>query len=103
MRGWLTGVELPQHGQTSREGDDRGFDAPGAEQEAFAAWFLGELKSDELFSRLRDLLAAMAEEARREYRAGLTDGAAGSRQVVKSRTTTAFSRICEVPLIPKVI
>jgi hypothetical protein len=50
---------------------------PEQEQDAFAAWILAELESerkwDELFSRSQDLLAAMAEEARREYRAGLTE------------------------------
>jgi hypothetical protein len=47
------------------------------EQEAFAAAMLAELKSDrrwdDLFSRSQDLLAKMAEEARQEYRAGLTE------------------------------
>jgi hypothetical protein len=50
---------------------------PEQEQEAFAAWALAELESerrwDDLFSRSQDLLARMAEEARREYRAGLTE------------------------------
>jgi hypothetical protein len=49
---------------------------PEEEQEAFAAFMLAELESerrwDELFSRSQDLLATMADEARREYRAGLT-------------------------------
>ena len=49
---------------------------PEEEQEAFAAFMLAELESekrwDELFSRSQDLLAQMAEEARLEYRAGLT-------------------------------
>jgi hypothetical protein len=50
---------------------------PEEEQEAFAAFMLAELESerrwDELFSRSQDLLAKMADEARREYRAGLTE------------------------------
>ena len=49
---------------------------PEAEQEAFAAFMLAELESerrwDDLFARSQDLLATMAEEARQEYRAGLT-------------------------------
>lgn len=47
------------------------------EQDAFAAFMLAELESerrwDDLFSRSQDLLASMAEEARQEYRAGLTE------------------------------
>lgn len=50
---------------------------PEQEQEVFAAWALAELESerrwDELFARSQDLLARMAAEARREYRAGLTE------------------------------
>jgi len=50
---------------------------PEPEREAFAAWILSELESerrwDDLFARSQDLLAKMAEEARREYRAGLTE------------------------------
>ncbi len=50
---------------------------PDDEQEAFAAFMLAELESerrwDELFSRSQDLLAKMADEARQEYRAGLTE------------------------------
>jgi hypothetical protein len=50
---------------------------PEQEQEAFAAWALSELESerrwDELFARSQDLLANMAEKARREHRAGLTE------------------------------
>jgi hypothetical protein len=50
---------------------------PENEQEALAAWILTELESerrwDDLFSRSQDLLARMAEEARQEYRAGLTE------------------------------
>lgn len=46
-------------------------------QEAFAAFMLAELESerrwDELFDRSQDLLARLAEEARQEYRAGLTE------------------------------
>jgi hypothetical protein len=46
------------------------------EQEAFAAFRRAELEFerrwDDLFSRSQDLLAQMAEEARQEYRAGLT-------------------------------
>jgi hypothetical protein len=49
---------------------------PEGEQEAFAAFMLEELESeqrwDELFGRSQDLLARMADEARREHRAGLT-------------------------------
>jgi hypothetical protein len=48
-----------------------------SEQEAFAAFMLAELESerrwDELFARSQDVLARMAEEARREYRAGRTE------------------------------
>ena len=47
------------------------------EQEAFAAFMLAELESerrwDALFAQSQDLLARMAEEARQEYRAGLTE------------------------------
>jgi hypothetical protein len=50
---------------------------PEEEQEAFAALMLSELESerrwDDLFARSQDLLARMAEEARHEYRAGLTE------------------------------
>ena len=50
---------------------------PEQEQEAFAAFMLAELESerrwDELFERSQDLLAKLAEEARREHRAGLTE------------------------------
>ena len=50
---------------------------PEDEQEAFAAAMLAELQSDrrwdDLFSRSQDLLAKMAEDARQEYRAGLTE------------------------------
>ncbi len=50
---------------------------PEEEQEAFAAFMLAEIESerrwDDLFSRSQDLLAQMAEEARGEYRAGLTE------------------------------
>jgi hypothetical protein len=46
-------------------------------KQAFAAFMLAELESerrwDELFSRSQDFLAQMADEARREYRAGLTE------------------------------
>lgn len=49
---------------------------PQEEQEAFAAFMLAELESerrwDDLFARSQDLLAQMADEARQEYRAGLT-------------------------------
>jgi len=49
---------------------------PEGEQEAFAAFMLEELESeqrwDELFGRSQDLLARMADEARGEHRAGLT-------------------------------
>lgn len=50
---------------------------PEAEQEAVGAWILAELESerrwDELFAKSQDLLSRMAEEARQEYRAGLTE------------------------------
>ena len=50
---------------------------PESDQEAFAAFMLAELESerrwDDLFSRSQDLLARMAEEAHKEYRAGLTE------------------------------
>jgi hypothetical protein len=50
---------------------------PNEEQEAFAAFMLAELESerrwDELFANSQDLLARMAQEAREEYRAGLTE------------------------------
>jgi len=50
---------------------------PDSEQEAFAAFMLGELESerhwDDLFARSQDMLARMAEEARQEYRAGRTE------------------------------
>ena len=50
---------------------------PEQEQEAFAASMLAELESErrwnELFAKSQDLLARMADEARREYRAGLTE------------------------------
>ena len=50
---------------------------PEKEQEAFAAWILAELESerrwDDLFARSQDVLAKMADEARREYHAGLTE------------------------------
>jgi hypothetical protein len=49
---------------------------PDQEQDAFAAFMLAELESerrwDDLFARSQDVLARMAEEARQEYRAGLT-------------------------------
>lgn len=50
---------------------------PEEEQETIAALMLAELESerrwDNLFSRSQDLLAQMAEDARDEYRAGLTE------------------------------
>ncbi len=50
---------------------------PEEEQEAFAALMLSELESerrwDDLFARSQDLLARMAEEARQEYRTGMTE------------------------------
>jgi len=50
---------------------------PEEEQEAFAAFMLAELESerhwDRLFAGSQDLLARMAEEAREEFRAGLTE------------------------------
>ena len=50
---------------------------PEQEQEAVGAWILAELESerrcDELFGKSQNLLAKLAEEARQEYRAGLTE------------------------------
>jgi hypothetical protein len=50
---------------------------PEQEQEAVGAWILAELESerrwDELFAKSQDVLAKLAEEARQEYRAGLTE------------------------------
>jgi hypothetical protein len=50
---------------------------PKKEQDAFAAWALAELLSehrwDEFHLRSEDLLGQLAEEARQEYRAGLTE------------------------------
>ena len=50
---------------------------PNEEQEAFAAFMLAELESeqrwDDLFVKSQDVLAQMAQEAREEYRAGLTE------------------------------
>ena len=50
---------------------------PNEEQEAFAAFMLVELESerrwDALFAKSQDLLARMAQEAREEYRSGLTE------------------------------
>ena len=50
---------------------------PEAEQEAVGALILAELESErrwtELFARSQDLLSRMAQEARQEYRAGLTE------------------------------
>jgi hypothetical protein len=47
------------------------------DSEAFASFVLVDLESerrwDDLFSRSQDLLAQMAEEADKEYRAGLTE------------------------------
>ncbi|HEX3578079.1 MAG TPA: hypothetical protein VHY33_05895 [Thermoanaerobaculia bacterium] len=49
---------------------------PEEEREAVGAWILAELESerrwDELFAKSQDVLGRLAEEARREYRAGLT-------------------------------
>lgn len=49
---------------------------PADEQEAIGGWILAELESerrwDDLFAKSQDLLARMAEEARKEHRAGLT-------------------------------
>ena len=46
------------------------------EQDAFAAWMLEELRSEqrwqELFARSQDLLAKMADEAIAEHKAGKT-------------------------------
>jgi hypothetical protein len=50
---------------------------PEQEQEAVGGWILAELESerrwDELFAKSQDLLARLAEEARQEHRAGLTE------------------------------
>ena len=50
---------------------------PEPEQEAVGAWILAELESerrwDELFAKSQDVLAKLAEEARQEYRAGVTE------------------------------
>jgi len=50
---------------------------PEEEQEAFAAFMLAELESeqrwDDLFSRSQDLLSRMADEAHQEYLDGLTE------------------------------
>jgi len=55
------------------DGDDQ---TPVRSGRRLAAFMLAELESerrwDNLFSRSQDLLARMAEEARQEYRAGLT-------------------------------
>ena len=49
---------------------------PADEQEAFAAWMLYELKSEqrwnELFAQSQDMLAKMADEALAEHNAGKT-------------------------------
>ena len=49
---------------------------PEQQREAVGAWILAELESerrwDDLFARSQDILSSLAEEARREYRAGLT-------------------------------
>lgn len=49
---------------------------PADEQDAFAAWMLQELRSEqrwnELFARSQDVLAKMADEALAEHRAGRT-------------------------------
>lgn len=50
---------------------------PEPDQEAIGALILSEIESerrwDELFAQSQDLLAKMAEEARQEYEAGLTE------------------------------
>lgn len=50
---------------------------PEQEQEAVGAWILAELESerrwDGLFAKSQDILARLAEEARREYDTGLTE------------------------------
>ena len=50
---------------------------PEQEQEAVGALILAELESerhwDELFSKSQDLLSRLAEDARQEHRAGLTE------------------------------
>ena len=56
---------------------------PDNEQEALGQWLLEELASerrwDELFSRSSDKLAALAEEALAEHRAGRTQDLQGCR------------------------
>jgi hypothetical protein len=50
---------------------------PEQEREVFAAWILAEIESErrweDLFARSQGLLAKLAEDARREYHAGLTE------------------------------
>jgi hypothetical protein len=49
---------------------------PADEQDAFGAWMLEELRSEQrwndLFARSQDLLAKMADDALAEHRAGRT-------------------------------
>ncbi len=50
---------------------------PEQDQEAIGALILAELESerrwDDLFAKSQDLLGSLAEEARQEHRAGLTE------------------------------
>lgn len=59
-----------------QEAFERASQLPPDEQEAFGAWMLHELDSeqrwDELFNRSPDLLSKLADEALAEHRAGKT-------------------------------
>jgi hypothetical protein len=59
-----------------QEAFEKASQLPPDEQEAFGAWMLHELDSeqrwDELFSRSPDLLSKLADEALAEHRAGKT-------------------------------
>jgi len=59
-----------------QEAFEKASQLPPDEQEAFGAWMLHELESeqrwDELFSRSPDLLSKLADEALAEHRAGKT-------------------------------
>ena len=74
---FLSGVNCVGMGKLLEKAFAEASKLPADEQEAFAAMMLAELESerrwDDLFGRSQDLLARMAEEARQEYRAGLTE------------------------------
>lgn len=59
-----------------QEAFEKASQLPPDEQEAFGAWMLHELDSeqrwDELFNRSPDLLSKLADEALAEHRAGRT-------------------------------